>query len=335
MTNKKELGGQIMKGYELGKKTHGFNDFHDPNEPAQWWFQNSEEGLVLFVVFFTQACRWSRCTGCNLPSKCSMLHIDYKHIINQIDWIFSHPEIKAKREEIKEMIISNNGSILDQDTFSTTALMYLMAQINLNLPNLAVLTQESRPEYIEPAELEILSRALKEGETPTRMRHAVGFEAFDEWIRNEKFQKGLKLDVFEEFVKRVAAYNMSIKTYFMQKPVSGMSDEEAVEDIKNAIDYLSQVSEKYGAKINMHLNPTYAAFGTVLEEEFYAGTYSPPKLTDVIRAVKHGKGKGISIYIGLFDEGLAVPGGSFIREGDEALIAKLDEFNRTQNYSIL
>ncbi|MCK4342848.1 MAG: hypothetical protein KAY37_14115 [Phycisphaerae bacterium] len=33
----------------------------------------------------------------------------------------------------------------------------------------------------------------------------------------------------------------------------------------------------------------------------------------------HGKGKSISIFVGLNDEGLAVAGGSFFRPGDEAL----------------
>jgi len=42
-----------------------------------------------------------------------------------------------------------------------------------------------------------------------------------------------------------------------------------------------------------------------------------------------------SFVIGLFDEGLAVEGGSFLREGDEELVNKLERFNRTQDYNIL
>ena len=85
----------------------------------------------------------------------------------------------------------------------------------------------------------------------------------------------------------------------------------------------------------MHLNVTYVAFGTLLETAFKKGQYKPPYLEDVRRAVLHAEGKGISIYVGLFDEGLAVIGGSFIREGDEPLRDKLEQFNMTQDFSLL
>ncbi len=39
--------------------------------------------------------------------------------------------------------------------------------------------------------------------------------------------------------------------------------------------------------------------------------------------------------MGLFDEGLAVDGGSFLQEGDEELVKELERFNRTQDYDIL
>ena len=44
---------------------------------------------------------------------------------------------------MRKIIVSNNGSVLDEVTFSSTALIYLMAKLNLHLPNLAVLTLET------------------------------------------------------------------------------------------------------------------------------------------------------------------------------------------------
>lgn len=110
----------------------------------------------------------------------------------------------------------------------------------------------------------------------------------------------------------------------------GMTDEAAVRDIQNAIDYLSSKAERHKLPINMHLNPTYAARGTKLAEALAAGTYAPPQLRDVARAALHSKGKRISIFVGLSDEGLAVEGGSFIRPGDEDLLAALEAFNHTR-----
>jgi len=326
---------QILEGTQKAGKFYTFDEAHDEKLPAQMWFQESEEGLVLFLVFYTQACRWSRCLGCNLPSKMSCDHVSYKSLLDQIDYVFRDREVTERRENIRKVILSNNGSILDEETFSSTALMYLMAQLNLHLPNLALLSVETRVEYVDMAELELISRALAEGDTPTQLEIAIGFEAFDDHIRNEIFNKGLSLETFEDFLEKMASYGYRLKCYFMQKPVPGITDAEAVTDIQNAIDYLSQMAVQYDIGINMHLNPTYVATGTMIEEAFKKGEYAPPLLWDVAKAVCHAKSKPLSVFIGLFDEGLAVEGGSFLREGDAEFVEELERFNRTQDYDIL
>jgi uncharacterized Fe-S cluster-containing MiaB family protein len=85
----------------------------------------------------------------------------------------------------------------------------------------------------------------------------------------------------------------------------------------------------------MHLNPTYVAIGTALEQAFHKGGYTPPSLESLRQAVLTARDKKISVFVGLNDEGLAVPGGSFIREGDEALVKRFEQFNRTQDFSVL
>ena len=326
---------QILHANQKAGKTYGFNQAHDPSRIAQMWFQESEEGLVLFVVFYTQACRWSRCLGCNLPSRVSKEHVPFQLLMQQVDNLFADFKVQAHLRDIRKVIISNNGSVLDQDTFSSTALMYLIARLNLHIPRLSMLSLESRPEYVDLAELAFISRALAEGETPTGLEIAIGFEAFDDHIRNDIFDKGLTLKTFESLVEKLSAYNFSLKCYFMQKPVPGIGDEEAVEDIIKAIDYLSGVSRHFGTKINMHLNPTYVATGTALESAFNAGNYHPPRLQDVARAALSAKEKRLSIFIGLSDEGLALPGGSFLHPDNQWMIEPLEKFNRTQDFSIL
>jgi radical SAM enzyme (TIGR01210 family) len=326
---------QILESTQKAGKFYTFDEAHDENLPVDMWFQESDEGLILFIVFYSQTCRWSRCLGCNLPAKMSSKHVSYKALIVQIDHVFGTREVTRQRENIRKVIVSNNGSILDEVTFSSTALMYLLVQLNLNLPNLELLSIETRVEYVEFAELEFISRALTEGETPTQLELAIGFEAFDDYIRNRIFNKGLALETFEDFVSKIASYKYRLKCYFMQKPVPGMTDAEAILDIQNAIDYLSQIVTHYGIGINMHLNPTYVATGTILETAFRKGEYVPPLLQDVARAALHAKGKPLSIFIGLFEEGLAVEGGSFLREGDEELKKELERFNCTQDYDIL
>ncbi|MBN1674739.1 MAG: hypothetical protein JXR37_27085 [Kiritimatiellae bacterium] len=331
----KDIAGQIESGTAASGKTYAFNEEHDPTRPAQMWFQESDEGLVLFVVFYTQACRWSKCLGCNLPSKCSRFHVGYKPLIAQVDTLFAMPEVEEKRLSIRKVIVSNNGSVLDQETFSSTALLYLMAKLNLTIPNLKTLTMETRPEYVDLPELEFLKRALEEGDTPTTLELAIGFEVFDDHIRNNIFKKGLSLETFEQFIADLARYGYTAKCYLMQKPVPGMTDLDGVRDVEQAIDYLSRIAKEYRVRIGIHLNPTFVAHGTPLAERFAAGEYAPPVLRDVARAALHARGKGVPVFLGLYDEGLAVPGGSFIRAGDEPTVEDLERFNRTQDFGLL
>ncbi|MBI4026608.1 MAG: hypothetical protein HY360_16600 [Verrucomicrobia bacterium] len=333
--NHQRIEKQILIGTEIGRKNYRFNEGHDPNRPVQMWFQESLEGKILFIVFYSQACRWSRCLGCNLPSKMSKTHVNFKALMAQMDDVFSRPEVLEQRHVLKKVIVSNNGSVLDEATFSSTALMYLIAKLNLHLPNLSVLSLETRAEYVDFEELEFIARAMEEGDTPTTLELGVGFEVFDDRIRNEVFFKGLELKTFEKLVEMLADYKFQLKCYFMQKPVMDMSDAEAILDIHRAIDYLNDLVRQHGVKINLHLNPTYAAVGTILEQSFRKGEYSPPRLMDVARSALHGRGKDITIFLGLSDEGLACEGGSFLHPGEEGLVEKLEAFNRTQDYHLL
>ena len=183
--------------------------------------------------------------------------------------------------------------------------------------------------------LELIGKVLTEGKTRTALEIAVGFEAFDDSIRNDVFCKGLTLETFEQLAEKMASCGHQLKCYFMQKPIPTMTDAEAIADIQQAIDYLDQLSCRYKLDINMHLNPTYAAAGTMLGEAFQQGEYSPPRLLDVAAAVRHAKGKRLSVFIGLNDEGLSVHGGSFIQAGDEPTVAVLEKFNITQDYDLL
>jgi radical SAM enzyme (TIGR01210 family) len=316
-------------------KTFQYNDDHDERQPAKFWFDQTSDGCMLFVVFYTAACRWGHCLGCNLPSMSAGRPIGFRSLMAQVDALFAEPEVQARRGEIRHLIVSNNGSVLDEQTFSSTALIYLVAQANIHFPNLSVLTLETRPDYVDVAELEFLARALKEGETPTTLELAVGFEAFDDRIRNKVYKKGLTIREFRECVERVARHKFRLRCYFMFKPVPGMTDAQAIEDIQQAIDYLVVVATEFGCKITMHLNPTYVAQGTLLEEAFRRGEYLPPHLKDVITAVRHAQGKPITLTIGLNDEGLAVDGGSFLRPEEEPLRAALARFNADQDFTAL
>lgn len=309
---------------------------HDPCKPFHYWFQRTPDGMALFVVFFCMACRYKKCTGCNLYMQMAEEHIGYRFLMSQVDYLLRIPSVAAQLPHIHKLIISNNGSVLDERTFSSTALIYLVAMANMHMPALRTFCIESRPEHVEDCELEFISRALREGATETTLEIAVGFEAFDDTLRNQLFRKGLTRETFEKFLQQMSKFpRTAVKCYFMLKPAALISNEEAVKDIHNAVEYLDEMNRKFSVPINLHLNPTFVAKGTELEKAFRSNYYSPPTLRDAARAVLPAKGKNISVFLGLFDEGLAVDGGSFFRPGDEEVRDQLDEFNATQDYGIL
>ena len=123
----------------------------------------------------------------------------------------------------------------------------------------------------------------------------------------------------------------------MLKPVPDLDDQAAVKDIHDAIEYLDEQAAEHGVDINMHLNPTYAAHGTDLHRALDKGTFEPPRLQHVAQAARHAKGRRLGVFLGLYDEGLAAEGGSFVRcpDGEKDILDQLQRFNETQDYALL
>ena len=328
------LSDTILKRTEQSGKTYSFQDDHNPRLPAQHWFQETPEGPVLFLVMFTQACRWSQCLGCNLPSKMSRQHVSFQDVMKQVDFIFDYWLSEEQKKDLRKIILSNNGSILDEDTFSTTALVYFLAKMNMECPNVKTLTIETRPEYADMEELEILARVLKEGEQATNLELAIGFEAFDDTIRNDLFHKGLPIAAIKEFAIKIARHGFSLKTYFMLKPVPDMSEQDAVQDIKKGMDFLVSLASEHKLSINMHLNPTYAAYGTPLAVAFERGTFAPPTTNSLKEIILYAENKPLSLYIGMYDEGLSVPGGHTFHDTTREETDRFHAFNRSQDFTL-
>ena len=315
-------------------KKYKNNDDHNNSTLLDYWWQNSPEGKTLFVVFFTKSCAWDRCEGCNLPMLSSSKQITPEDLVKQIDYIFNYIVKKDNVKDVKKVILSNNGSMFDEKTFPTPLLNYLFLQLSVKLPNLKKVALETRPEFCSDYSMQLMDKvinSLREKNKEIKIEIAIGFEIFDTKLRNRSFKKGLSFKLFEAFVDNITPYGYEIKTYFMLKPLIGMTEEEGKEDIRQAIDYIDKVRKEKNAIINIHLNPTYAAKETILEEGFYNGTFIPPKLTTVIDLLMYANEKEIEIFTGLFDEGLAVEGGTCLRTKDMKYVDYIEEFNTTQD----
>ena len=79
-----------------------------------------------------------------------------------------------KKTEMTTLILSNNGSLFDQETFSHVALLYTVCEAVQNLPNLNTVVLETRCEYVNDSELAHLRAVLDEGKHPIKYELAIG-----------------------------------------------------------------------------------------------------------------------------------------------------------------
>lgn len=329
-----------MAGMQEAGKAMELDDVKSLHEPVDFWFQESYEGRILFPVFKTPPCRHGKCAFCGLTETSTTRQMELDHFGDQIDFIFRNRQVQAQASEIAKVILSNQGSMLDEDTFPNLALFHLFYKMARRLQNLKIVCLESRPEYVDDIELEMLRRILREVRQDIQLEIAIGYEAHDDHLRQECLKKGLVLrgdrpNSLEHLCQRMAEHGFLLKCYFMQKPWPGMTDEQAIEDVQGGIAFLDEMAKKYGVQVSMHLNPTFAAEGTMLADAFREGQFVPPRLVDVARATLFAREMQVPIFLGLNDEGLAVPGGSFLREKDLWMVEIMEEFNRTQEYDLL
>ena len=232
------------------------------------------------------------------------------------------------------MILAVGGSILDKETFPGECLEYLILKIREECPGIKIVTLETRAEYVDFNEMNRLKGMLNEW-LSVDLEIAIGFEAFDETIRNDRLNKGLTNKAFEVFCGKLSEHNIGLKTFLMLKPLPDMTDDEAIRDNILSIDYLDKISKKYHIKINAHINPAYVARGTILERKYNEGTYSPPSLVDVCRVVLSAEDKDVSIFVGLNDEGLTHDDHRISKLSCREMMVRLEKFNQTQDFDLL
>ena len=314
---------------------HHIAEYQADDQYTQSWIYRGLSGKGLFLVLYTRRCRYAGCSACNLPQLGSPKRIHSCHINSQVNFAITGTLLLSEKKEIKEIILSNNGSTFDSRTLPTSSLLYFLTTASNHLPSLKKIVFETRVEYVEPVVLRLIRDTLAFDNKKIRLELAVGVEIFDDKKRNDVYGKDLSLQELEIMVKSIRDFDIQLRLYMMYKPLVGMSVREADEDIKKAVAYFDGLSVKYGTGITMHLNPTYVAENTGLEAAFKKGDYSPPHLSEVRQLLLSLKNTGINIYVGLNDEGLAIPGGSFIKPGSEEDYKKLQEFNYTGDFQCL
>ncbi len=284
------------------------NTYRKEEDPMEFWFYNSSIGNGLFLILYTPKCRYAKCSGCNLPSLSSQSKTTSPSAVyKQVDTVLQNSLSHKEKESIKEMILSNNGNLFDIKTMPTLSLLYTINALIEELPSLEKIIIESRIEYLNEHQLKTINEVLSAHEDRNiKIEIALGFEIFDDEIRNGYYQKGFYKSALEKLMPLFSKYDVSLKFYMMYKAVPNMSTQEAIDDMNNVSKYAHELINTYDVNINIHISPTYVAVGTLLEKEFNDGNYTPPGPKEVDMLCQQLEiFDNVSYYISLNDEGLS------------------------------
>jgi radical SAM enzyme (TIGR01210 family) len=310
-------------------------EYQQEERPAQYWFYNSLLGPSIFLTLFTERCRYGRCHGCTLHSLGADRHIKPFDINKQIDFFFERVLTDVEQRQTRELILSNNGSLLDRKTFPMSSLLFACVSAVGSLPNLSRIVLETRAQFVRKADIQLIRETLDAQRPGIDVQIAVGVELFDPALRNRGYRKGLTGKALEHLMENLAATGVGLRAYFMYKPLPGMSHSQADEDIRRALDWFSKQASKHDLDITLHINPTYVPADTDLHDAFLAGEFEPPRIEDLENLIASLPDSPVGIYVGLSDEGLAVPGGSFRRPESRESLDRLAGFNRKGDKSVL
>ena len=260
--------------------------------------------LDLLVIFNTLRCHYN-CSFCNLPTKSSSIPVPYDLLIAQFESaLMRHANVL---HVLERMTISNEGSVLDTQTFGEAALTTILQAAD-RMPALTRIVLETRPEFISQAYIKL----LRSCNTNAWLDFLVGFETLDDRIRNVVLGKRQSRSSLAEAMDAIASVERArLTSYILLKCDTAFSDEQGVEEAKATIRYLVAEANSRRIPLSVRINPMYIATDVRWSTKAIKGGYRPPRLTDALEVARFAEMLGADAFIGLSTEGLADEANSF------------------------
>ncbi len=295
---------------EYGQKKPMGSSAKDPKYPHYFLHRKFFEDQDLLIIFNTKRCRY-QCHFCALPLKNESAHISGEDIQAQFEYAVT--ELKHSLSVLDRITLSNEGSVLDNATFSRDALLTIASGIR-ELRRVRTLVLETRLEFVDPQFIQELTAINPRA----KVNILTGFESVDSYIRDKVLVKHESIDTFLEGLDKVSESGAHLTGYVLFKPVPDMSDSAAIEEANASIDFLAQQCEVRGIPLSVRLNPMYVAAKSLNWAKLARATptYLPPRLSDVLALAEKKAAKGIDVYIGLSTEGLEEPWGTYACRDD-------------------
>ena len=251
----------------------------------------------LLIILNSKRCAY-QCHFCQLPAKSSKVYIGEDELLAQLDYVFN--EVKHSLSILDRITLSNEGSVLDSTTLPVPVLFEL-ARCLTEMRRVQSLVLETRLEYVD---INVLQE-IKKIAPRLKIDILTGFETQNIEIREKILGKKETLSQFEQGLDKLANAGVNMTAYVLFKPSYLMTDDEAIDEATQSIEYIKKECGKRGLSYTIRLNPMYSAKGS--RWELFAQKtvhYKPPRLTDILRLAKTVRNAGGNIYIGLSTENL-------------------------------
>ena len=251
----------------------------------------------LLIIFHSKRCRYS-CNYCNLNSYNSYDWISTESIIKQFYYVLN--EVKHSLHIIDSITFSNNGSLLDEDTFPFDAFIEIIKATS-KMKSLKKIVIETRFEFLSEDKVEAIINSNKN----VNLDFLIGFETLNVEIKETILGKKFDNDIFNKSLNILSEKGLSVTMYILYKPSPYFSDEQAYEEAKMTFNFLQEICKEKKIPLTIRINPIYLSSETILGKmALEYKEYVPPNISDVFLLSKYIAGKGTPVYIGLSDEGV-------------------------------
>ncbi len=99
---------------------------------------------------------------------------------------------------------------------------------------------------------------------------------------------------------------MDVRIYLILKPSYGMSDNAAIKEMIDSVEYVMKITNQVDVKVRIHMNVGYVARGTLMEQWAIDGKYAPPSQETISQAFHLVRELNPTAILGNDDEGLSV-----------------------------
>lgn len=283
----------------------------------------------LVVVFYTKRCQY-QCSFCTLPSTSASSDISTAGIQSQLEQAFA-----TAGEELAgiEMVsLGNEGSILDERTFSKEQLEYTLRSC-ANLPSVKEIVLETRSEFVTEELLDQISQWA----SPCKLTLKIGLESADDRIRNTILAKKMDLSAFESVVEMMGRKGVALASYVLMKADPAHGDAEAQEDARRTCEYLKELCGRTGTELTLRVNTMYRAEGSVWARWAADHGWKPPSIFDLAELMLEVHSEDVKVFAGLYDEGLATSDGHYEARPDfeRWALETLEQYNKTMDVELL